>query len=197
MTGAKGQRCLDLDAEPVRRRAAAIMSAVDDKTSRCDRFQPEETLGDPILGGDALKTQSPGRRVAGRRNCQIADDALVDIGAEVEGNAPAALARIHKADRGLVVKECRGKAIGDPPRRSFIGCQRSDRGIRCVGKRSVIHCSIDRFQSSTPNSQDRHRLVYSHKCQKYSPRDPRLSVTFPQPSPLYFHSMGKTTGVNK
>jgi hypothetical protein len=55
------------------------------------------------------------------------------------------LAGIHKADRSLVGKERLGKAIGDPPRRLFIGYQRRDCGICCLRKRLVIHYGIDRF----------------------------------------------------
>jgi hypothetical protein len=55
------------------------------------------------------------------------------------------LAGIHKADRSFVGKKRLGKAIGEPPRRLFLGCQRRDRGICCVRKRLVIHCGINRF----------------------------------------------------
>src|SRR5215468_2883494 len=156
MASAEGQRGLDLDAEPVWRRAAAIVCAVDDKAARHDRFYPEETLRDPVLGGDALKAQSLGRSAAGRRHRQIAHQALVDFGTEVKCNAPLALTSIDKADRSALGKERLGKTIGEQLRRMFIGYQGGDRGIRWVHRRLVIHCSIDRFESSTPNSQDRH-----------------------------------------
>src|SRR5512135_2005371 len=68
MAGAEGERGLDLDADPVRRHATAIMRTVHHETANRDRPQPEKAFRDPILGGDALEAQPFGGLGSGRRD---------------------------------------------------------------------------------------------------------------------------------
>jgi hypothetical protein len=150
MAGAEGLRRLDFDADPTAR-AAAIMRAVDDKTPGRDRLQAEETFRHPIFGGDARKAERVGDAGAHGRGRQIAHRRLVNRTAEVERDPPLTLALIHKSHHRLVGKERLGKPVGDALRRLFIGCERRRHSLCRLHRRLIIHGSIDRFQTCTPN----------------------------------------------
>src|SRR5262249_43058144 len=69
MAGPEGQSRFDLDADPVDTDARAVMAAMHDETTRCDRLQSREAVGDPIALGNGFKGQrTRGRFARCRRN---------------------------------------------------------------------------------------------------------------------------------
>ena len=129
MTGAEGERRLDLDADAVRRNPRAVVGAVHDEAAGRHRRQAGETLPHPVGGGDALEPQRRGR-VPGRRRGQRPGRALVRRDAEIDRHPPAAVTAIHKAGGDVVGGEALGKDIRNTARRLFIGFEQRD--ARCV-----------------------------------------------------------------
>ena len=113
MSGAEGQRRLDLDADAVEGNAGAVVRAVHDEAAGADRLQPREAFGHPIFRVDSLEAQRFGGGRPGRRFCQRTDGFDVRRGAEVDRYAPSALADIHKAGRHVVVWKALGKQSRD------------------------------------------------------------------------------------
>ena len=163
MTGAERQRRFDLDADVVRRHAAAIMRAVNDEAAGGDGLQSGETLADPVLRGDALEAQRLAGIVAAGSGGEFAHRGLVGRHDKMNGDAPYSLTRvwaalcslsdIHKAHGNFIGGKALGKQIGNATRRQFTGFEyrqpgfgRGNRGVR-------THCNPCLSQKITRNSQ--------------------------------------------
>ena len=96
MAGAEGERRLDLDADAVGRHAGAVMRAVHDEAAGRDRRQSGEALPNPVRRFDAPEAQSRGRRGSGRRLHRRPHRVSVGRRAEMDRDAPASAAGIHK-----------------------------------------------------------------------------------------------------
>ena len=81
MTAAECERRLDFNADAVDRNAAAIVSAVHDKTAGFNGRQALQAFGDPIGGVEPREAQRAGSLAAGRGG---------DGGAQLVAVAPVA-----------------------------------------------------------------------------------------------------------
>ncbi len=123
VAGAEGERCLDLDADPVDRNAGAVVGAVNDKPSGPNRLQAGEALAHPVFRRDAFE----GKRLRGLGSCgrrgQRAHRLFVRRCRKMDCDGPASVAAIHKTDRYISIHKALGKQRGDFARRLSIGFQ--------------------------------------------------------------------------
>jgi hypothetical protein len=89
VTGPKGKRGFNFDADTVCLKASAVVGAVNNKPAGTHRFEASETLGDPIRGRDWLDAKRVCRRRAGREFDQSAQSWLVGSCAEMDRHLPA------------------------------------------------------------------------------------------------------------
>jgi hypothetical protein len=120
--GAEGERGLDLDADPIRRNAVAVVRAVDHKPPNCDRRQPCEALGYPIARRDGRERQALARRITSEIANEGAHRILVRQALEVNLNRPSARL-LEGRNRGVACRECLAESIKESARGGGIGAK--------------------------------------------------------------------------
>ncbi len=132
VTGAEGERRLDLDADVVGAQFCAVVRAMNEKAADAHRLEIGEALRDPIRRRDRLDGQQPRRSLARRDRDQTAQICLLGRLAKMDGNLPAAGPILEgRAGRILAVEAfaeiCRQPACG-----LFVAGEPCDRGGRTI-----------------------------------------------------------------
>jgi hypothetical protein len=122
MPGAEGERGLDLDADPIRRNAVAVVRAVDHKPPNCDWRQPCETLGYPVARRDGGERQAFTRRIASEIADQGAHRVLVRGALEVNFDRPGARL-LEGRNRSLAGRQGVAESIEESSRRAGVSAK--------------------------------------------------------------------------
>src|SRR5579871_135293 len=121
MTRAERERCLDLDADPVRRYTIAVMAAVYDKAAGLDGCQRVEAGADPVLVLDRTEGQSVGDGAIGGERNEVPHRGLIGGLGKMNGDVPAAGRILERGDGGVVAVKAFGQNVGDAARSGLVG----------------------------------------------------------------------------
>jgi hypothetical protein len=138
VSGAEGERSLDLDGEVVGAALLAIMGAMHQHATCPHRLQALKGSLDPILLRQRQKNTLVGLG-AHERSHEIADGFLIGLAREIGFQKPRpAIPRFERCDRGLGRIEYLADQFGHDPRRTLIRGEAEHMG-RAVGVQSFEH----------------------------------------------------------
>ena len=120
--GAEGERSLDLDTDPIRCNAVAVVRAVDHKPPNSYRRQPCKALGYPIARRDCGEGQAFTRRIAGEIADEGAQRVLIRRPLEVNFNRPGA-PLLEGRNRGFAGREGLAESIEESSRRAGVSAK--------------------------------------------------------------------------
>lgn len=127
MSGAKGQRGLDLDPDIIGAQLFAVMSAMDDDASRAYRFQAGERVLNPILFIDERKNGLRRRLGVGRGGDQFAHALCLGLFREINLDGPGLAVGPLESGRGCFRRvESFHDEVRDGAGASFVAGQTHD-----------------------------------------------------------------------
>jgi hypothetical protein len=159
MAGPESEPCIDLDGDPVRGEAAAVMRPMHHEAAGLHRRKPFEAPAHPVCGSERLETQVLREvaralfacRLPGDRGDQRAHHAFVRSIAEMERQRPAPVRRVLRFSfrflrnrDGDALAEMLGEGILDMRSRGFIDrepCNDSGVGMRARHDRVFLFMS--------------------------------------------------------